>query len=279
MSFLEKRDQFKEFKEIPQSQPWFKVFDIGNDIIAIYEPYHFQEVISYLIKDKDKALLWDTGLGIGDMKKCVKELWDKELIVVNSHRHFDHIGSNYQFDKVMIFNHPEMIKTVTNKLDDELVKTEYALDQFTDDAPIKSFDYKFNPITFETFEDGHEFDLGSRCFRVINTPGHADDEIMLVNDKEKILFTGDEYYPAPLYCFEDTFDKYIETMGILKDKYKDYTLITSHNEPYRKGTIFKDVYEGFLKIKNKEVKPIKDLGEREMYKFDTFELIKKKEGK
>ena len=34
---------------------------------AIYEPCHFQEVISYLIEGTDSAMLFDFGMGIGDM--------------------------------------------------------------------------------------------------------------------------------------------------------------------------------------------------------------------
>ena len=269
------RKQYEEFKEVKQSQDWFKVYDIGYDVLAIYEPYHFQEVISYLIKGKDKAILWDTGLGVGDMKKCVNELWDKELIVVNSHHHFDHIAGDYQFDKVYIFNHPDMIDVVTKPYDK--VEEEYTSDQFADDAPIKEFIYEFKPINYETIEEGHEFDLGERFFKVINTPGHAKDEIMLVNEKEKLLFTGDEYYPAPLYCFENTFDVYVETMDWLAKDYKDYTLITSHNEPIRKGEIFIDIAKGFHEIQDKKVKPVKEFGERELYEFETFAIIKKKE--
>ncbi|MDO4500266.1 MAG: MBL fold metallo-hydrolase [Erysipelotrichaceae bacterium] len=272
------REQYKEFKPVEQSQPWFKVYDIGKNILAIYEPYHFQEVISYLIKGEDKALLWDTGLGIGDMKKCVEELWDKEVIVVNSHHHFDHIGSNWQFDEVNIFDHEEMIKAVTVPLADSYVGPEYAEDQFSDEAPIKEHTYEFKPVNYVTFKEGKVFDLGNRSFRVIHTPGHAKDEIMLVSDEEKLLFTGDEYYPAPMYCFENTFDTYIEVMDDLAKKYSDYTLVTSHNEPYRHGSIFIDIAKGFKEIAEGKKEPKCEMrnGEREWFVFDTFSVIKKK---
>ena len=35
---------------------------------AIYEPCHFQEVISCLIEGTDSAMLFDSGMGIGDMR-------------------------------------------------------------------------------------------------------------------------------------------------------------------------------------------------------------------
>ncbi|MCR5299888.1 MAG: MBL fold metallo-hydrolase [Erysipelotrichaceae bacterium] len=271
------REQYRQFREVPQSQTWFRVYDIGHDILAIYEPYHFQEVISYLIKGDQKALLWDTGLGVGDMKKCVGELWDKDYIVVNSHHHFDHIGDDWQFDKVYVFDHPDMIKAVTEPLADSYVLPQFTDDQFADNAPIRSHTYVWHPVCYETFSEGEVFDLGGRRFRVIHTPGHAKDAIMLVNEEEKILFTGDTYYPAPLYCFEDTFDDYVKTMKRLADEYSGYLLVTSHNEPYRPGSLFPSICEGFVKIQNKEICPVREFGEREMYEFDTFSLIKKKE--
>ena len=60
------RAQWNTFKKIHQSQPWFEVVEVLPKIYAIYEPYQFQEVISYLIIGEQKALLWDSGTGIGD---------------------------------------------------------------------------------------------------------------------------------------------------------------------------------------------------------------------
>ncbi|MBQ1477094.1 MAG: MBL fold metallo-hydrolase [Erysipelotrichaceae bacterium] len=271
------RKQYENFREVKQSQAWFKVYDIGHDILAIYEPYHFQEVISYLILGEEKALLWDTGLGIGDMKKCVEEIYDGDYLVVNSHHHFDHIGDDWRFEKVYVYDHPDMIRSLEGPLADSYVKPQFEEDQFADEAPIRSHTYVYHPVTYETVKEGHLFDLGKRRWKLIHTPGHAKDAVMLVNEEEKILFTGDTYYPAPLYCFEDTFEDYVKTMKKLSGEYSSYLLVTSHNEPYAEGSILKDIAEGFEKILLREVKPDKDLGEREMYIFDSFSLIKKKE--
>ena len=271
------RPQYSEFKEIEQSQPWFKVYDIGHDILAIYEPYHFQEVISYLIKGKDKALLWDTGLGIGDMKKCVSELWDGELLVCNSHHHFDHFLGDWQFENVYAFDHPDMIKALTQPLPDTYTGPNFAEDQFADDAPIKSHTYEFHPISYTLIKEGYVFDLGGRRFGVVHTPGHAKDAIMLDNKEEKILFTGDTYYPAPMYCFEPTFDTYVKTMDMLAEKYSDYLLVTSHNEPLRPGSIFIPIAKGFHDIKEHKLSKVAEFGEREMFKTEDFALIKIKD--
>ena len=67
------RSVWGQFERIPQSQDWFEVYRVLPGVFAIYEPGQFDEVISYLIVGTDKALLFDTGLGIGDMKRVVTE--------------------------------------------------------------------------------------------------------------------------------------------------------------------------------------------------------------
>ena len=86
------RPIWKSFRRIDQSQDWFEVYAVAPGVFAIYEPGQFEEVISYLIVGSDKALLFDTGLGIGDMKQLVTELTPLEPVVLNSHTHYDHVG-------------------------------------------------------------------------------------------------------------------------------------------------------------------------------------------
>lgn len=269
------RKQYQNYKRVEQSQPWFEVYDLGNQIYAIYEPFQFQEVISYFIMGVEKALLWDTGNGIGNMKQLVNELWDKEVIVVNSHSHFDHIGSNYQFDIVHVFEHPTMISTMEKGIEQEILDQNYGPETYSYQSPISYHPLRYRRCKYETFKEGTVFDLGRRRFTVIYTPGHSADSIMLVNDEEKLLFTGDTYYPAQLYCFtEGLFDMYVKTMQMLAEVYADYTLMTSHNEPICEGNILIEVSKFFQKIKNEEIS-YKTIGNLKEYEWNSFNLLMK----
>ena len=42
-------------------------------------------------------------------------------------------------------------------------------------------------------------DLGGRTMEVIATPGHTPDAISLLDRANGLLFTGDTYYPAPIW--------------------------------------------------------------------------------
>lgn len=58
------------------------------------------DVCEYLIEGNEKALLIDTGYGIGDLKGFVDTLTKKPYEVYMTHAHVDHGGGAYAFGKV-----------------------------------------------------------------------------------------------------------------------------------------------------------------------------------
>ncbi len=68
------RPEYKKLIRMSTPDPWFEVYSVRPGVLAIYEPQQAEEVISYLILGKKRALLFDTGMGISDMKKLVQEL-------------------------------------------------------------------------------------------------------------------------------------------------------------------------------------------------------------
>ena len=94
------------FKQIPISSDWFQVYEIAANLFVFYEPRHYEQTLVSLIIGQDRAALIDTGCGIGDLRKAVKAVTDKPIVVINTHTHTDHIGSNHQFGDVAMFDHP-----------------------------------------------------------------------------------------------------------------------------------------------------------------------------
>src|SRR5579863_2938758 len=78
------RAAYSKLERVPIADPWFEVYKIRPGVFAIYEPRQLEEVISYLIigdekaGDKkaggDKALLFDTGMGISNIQAVVAGL-------------------------------------------------------------------------------------------------------------------------------------------------------------------------------------------------------------
>ena len=95
------RPEYKELERIKVSDPWFEVYKPAPGVFAIYEPHQAEEVISYLIVGEKRALLFDTGMGISDIKRVTSELTRLPIVVLNSHTHDDHVGGNWEFGECM----------------------------------------------------------------------------------------------------------------------------------------------------------------------------------
>lgn len=278
------RPQYKTLKQLPSADPWFSVYQVKPDVYAIYEPRHFQEVISFLILGSRRALLLDTGLGIGDIKKVVDALYQGELLVVNTHSHFDHIGGNHQFPMAHILNHPVAINRLKNGLPYDMVKKNMEGDSTILPYP-EGFDpdtYHIEPCAFTPVEPGHVFDLGDKKLHVIATPGHSPDSLMLYDEENKYLFTGDTFYPATLYAHLESpdglmsvFDTYRSTMHEVARRFSDYTVFPSHNEPMRPGSVLTEVAQAFDAIAAGDLPYETDEKGLHKYTFPGFCIITK----
>ena len=65
------RPVYDGLERLEATEDWFEVYKITEDTYAIYEPYQFDEAISYLALGEEKAALIDTGTGLGDIQKIV----------------------------------------------------------------------------------------------------------------------------------------------------------------------------------------------------------------
>ena len=77
--------------------PWFTVERIDDATFALSEYRHWEETHSYLLLGRDRALLLDTGLGVGGLRREVEALTDRPVTVTLTHVHWDHIGGCVQF--------------------------------------------------------------------------------------------------------------------------------------------------------------------------------------
>jgi hypothetical protein len=91
------RPEYKNLDRASISNSWFEVYRPARGVFAIYEPHQAEETISYLVVGEKRALLFDTGMGISDLKKVIAELSSLPIVVLNSHTHNDHIGDNWGF--------------------------------------------------------------------------------------------------------------------------------------------------------------------------------------
>lgn len=272
------RSVYSTLEKVKTTQEWFEVYKLLDDTYAIYEPYQFEEAISYLAIGKEKALVIDTGTGIGNLKQVVSELTSLPLSVVNTHGHWDHIGNNYQFKEISCYNNSECINRLCSGVDNASLQRSITGDSLWKPLP-EGFDpaaWKIPPVNPTTFlEDGDTIDLGERTPEVIHTPGHSPGSLCLLDKKNRILFSGDTFFPGPLYAYpaDVSVDDYIASIEKLKDRLDAYDYLCSgHNDSWVQSEVIPRVAEAFQEIMAGRGKYNEDEGIRRYY-FDSFDIL------
>jgi glyoxylase-like metal-dependent hydrolase (beta-lactamase superfamily II) len=229
------RPEYKTLQRVQVSDPWFEVYKVAPDTFAIYEPHQSEETIGYLILGTEKAVLFDTGMGISDIKKLTAELSKLPIIVFNSHTHDDHVGGNWQFDTVYsmdtMFSHQNSRGSSTD------AQEEIAPGQVCGDLP-RDFNreaYRTKPWAIARYVyDQDTIELGSRTLEIIATPGHTPDSAALFDRASGLLFTGDTYYPGSIWLYRpetdlDAYEKSVQRLAELAPRVK--TVLGAHNIP------------------------------------------------
>jgi glyoxylase-like metal-dependent hydrolase (beta-lactamase superfamily II) len=246
------RPEFAQLKRILPDDPWFEVYRVAPGTFAIYEPHQSEEVISYLIVGQKQALLFDTGMGIANIKKIVSRLTSRPVVVLNSHTHDDHVGGNWQFN--FIYGMDTAFTRENAKGSTADAQAEIAPGEICGDLP-KGFDpkaYRTKPWHTSAFiHDGFKINLGGRTVEVIATPGHTSDAIALIDRGNKLLFTGDTYYPAPIWLYRPETDlaayaKSIARLASLAPEVK--TVLGAHNIPVAPPEVLPALVQAFADL-------------------------------
>jgi len=248
--------------------------------INIYEPFQWQEVISYLIVGNKSALLFDSGNGIGNIQAIVEQLTNKPIQVLNSHSHFDHIGGNHQYKKILS---PATDFSIANSKGNEssMVKDEVSSQALCKGLPrgVTEENHSIKPykITSEV-KDGDIINLGDRSLKIMHIPGHTDDSIALFEQETGYLWTGDSFYEGPIWLwFPETdlvaYEKSIARLAGLVPQLK--ALFPAHNTPYSKPSLLTDTHKALQLILQGKAKPrpYSTFEGTVLYEFDGFSFL------
>jgi glyoxylase-like metal-dependent hydrolase (beta-lactamase superfamily II) len=250
---------------------WFEVAKMEAGVYMISEPGH---VNSWLIEGTKSAVLFDTGLGVADIRKVAEEITPHKLLAVNSHYHFDHTGGNRFFDEFAIHrvgrdlvsqpSPPELAEgymAYTKRLLEAWGPYREADDLYfhmlTAERMIRSLPDGFDPNRYEVvpsiptrlLEEGDVLDLGGRKLQVLHTPGHSPDCICLFDEANGLLFGGDTINTGPIYAqMEDsdleTFARSTARLALMSDAYRRVFVchFLRFDEP---STLVKEIAAGF----------------------------------
>ncbi len=271
------RPEYKSLERILPTEPWFEVYKIAPGVFAIYEPHQAEEVISYLIVGNKQALLFDTGMGIGDIRKITTKLTSRPVVVLNSHTHNDHVGGNWQF--AFVYGMDTNFTRTNAKGSREDAQAEISPGQLCGDLPKA-----FNPKTYATkpwkishaIHDGFKINLGGRTLEVVSTPGHTPDAICLLDRANGLLFTGDTYYPGPIWLYrpETDLDAYVNSVRRLAALSPELKLVLgAHNIPVAQSDVLPKLVEAIQAVRAGQG-AVKPAGEgKAIHSFNGFTFL------
>ena len=244
------RPAYATLERVPYASDWFELYRVAPGVTATYEPYQWQEVISYLIEGSDQALLFDTGNGIADIAAVARKLTSKPMAVLNSHTHYDHVGGNYAFDRIMGMN-TAFTRSRQRGHPNEDIAVEVSPEALCRELPptVSASTHVGRPFTVTRFiEDGYMIELGGRTLEVLHIPGHTPDSIALLDAENGLLWTGDTFYEGPiwLYAPETDFDAYARSLRKLVRYVPQLkALLPAHNTPWVEPERLLELQAGF----------------------------------
>lgn len=272
------RPEYRQFARREIRSSWFEAYQVAPSVFAIYEPHQSEEAISYLILGRTKALLFDTGLGIGDIKSVTEEITPLPILVLNSHTHNDHVGGNWQFENISNMDTAFTRQNARGSIED--AQAEIAADEVCGALP-SGFDRASYMTrawkTTSTLHDGEKIDLGGRTVEVIATPGHTPDAISLFDSDNGLLFTGDTYYPGTIWLYrpETDFAAYgasIRKLAALEPRVK--MVLGAHNVPVAEPSILPRLVAAYEKVRTHTIPGKPDGKGRVLFKVGDISFLR-----
>jgi glyoxylase-like metal-dependent hydrolase (beta-lactamase superfamily II) len=257
---------------------WFEVYRAADGVFALVEPYQFQEAISYLIVGEDRALLFDSGIGLVPIRPVVQELTSLPVEVLNSHTHFDHVGGNAEFDLILALDTAYTLANTRGFPHEELAG-EVAPTSFCRGAPegADTATFRTRPWTpTRTVADLDKLDLGGRVLEILHVPGHTPDAVALLDRARGLLWTGDTYYDGTvwLYVPETDLDDYERSMARLSALVPALEkLLPAHNTASAEPRRLLQARDGIRQIRAGSRSGKEESDNRVVFEFDGFSIL------
>ena len=186
---------------------WFTVEEIDNETFAISEYKHWEETHCYLLCGSKRAVLIDSGLGVGNIRKITDRLTSLPITVITTHVHWDHIGGHKNFEYIAVHEAESEWLTTAFPITLNQVKDNLLLKpcDFPSDFSIENYEI-FQGTPQKVLHDRDYINIGNRRIEVIHTPGHSPGHCCFYESDRKYLYSGDLIYKGCLDAFYPSTD-------------------------------------------------------------------------
>ena len=144
----------------------------------------------FLFCGTERAALIDSGMNTPDARKIAEGITELPIIMLNTHADRDHISGNGSFDEFYM-------------------------------SPAEEENYRNNggESAFLPVKEGDVIDLGDRPLRIIDIPGHTPGSIAILDERNRVLVSGDSVQDGNIFMFGKArdLDLYIGSMKHLGD--------------------------------------------------------------
>lgn len=274
--------EYKSLHRVPTTDPWFQVYRISPGVFALYEPHQSEQTIAYLILGTRKALLFDTGMGISNIRAVTAQLTHLPVTVLNSHTHNDHVGGNWLFSSIDGVDTPFSRQNALGSRQD--AQSEITPDQICGALP-QGFDpatYQTHPWTITTvIHEGDHIDLGGRTLTILFTPGHTPDALSLLDPAAGLLFTGDTFYPGTIWLYRPetdlaAYDRSIHRLAALAPHLK--MVLGAHNVPIAPPSVLPQLVAAFEAVRSHKIPPTPVSPGKVIYKVGAISFLMRPPG-
>ncbi|MDR1531313.1 MAG: alpha/beta hydrolase fold domain-containing protein [Clostridiales bacterium] len=170
----------------PPNMNWFVSTPLNKYVVHICDK---TGVAAFLVKGKERALLIDTCMGLGDIKAEVENLTKLPYEVALTHGHLDHVGGAGCFSKVCVNGNDVLLAKEHSSFEMRYESLKRGMPQgveLPENVVTPAFNGEFLPLN-----DGQVFDLGGVMVEAIALRGHTKGSMCFLIREQRAVLYGD----------------------------------------------------------------------------------------
>lgn len=204
----------------------FKVAQLAPGVFAISERSLPIKSVCFLMVGTRRALMLDAGSSKDyDISAVVRSLTSKPVSMIPTHFHFDHIGGLYRFADVWMIDSPTTRRMVQR---DGMAVVPNAV-SLTPDPSAFAAPFKVSKFV----RSGTRVDLGGKTVAIYLAKGHTQEDVLVKNLTDNMVFTGDLITSSNLFIGNIAdYNESAEFLDGITDR--DTKLFGAHDDPQTK---------------------------------------------